>query len=202
MTLTKYSQKSLNVDKLVAQYRDIVLKANKKKNLLARGDVENLLSRLIEESLLALEWSACEIRTPIVDIGSGAGIPGIPLKLHRPELCTTLLDSNRRKTLVLRGLIEMLRLEDIAVVCERAENFAIDPHYMGHYNTIVSRATAKLQDLLKWGSTLLKPGGELIVWKGSGVDAELNSLGEIEGWSEPAFLRQESGLTLVRFGRG
>ncbi len=179
-------------------YRKIVVDANKKMNLVSRRNVENLLKSLIDESLLPLKWDVCHLRSPLIDIGSGAGIPGIPLKIEKPELALTLLDANRRKSLFLRRVIEQLSLDDVEVVWERAENICSDSAYRERFGTLTSRAVCSMKDLMIWGGLLLKLGGELIVWKGSSVDVEMAEL-DTDGWDGPDFLRQPSGLTLIRF---
>jgi len=187
-----------NVDNLLERYREIVAGDSKKLNLVSRRDVKNLLKRLVEESLLPLNWSDCRMASPVIDLGSGAGLPGIPLKIARPDLCMTLLEANRRKSLFLRKAVTLLQLEEVEVLCERAERLTRNPLYLGRFNTLVSRGAATLMDLLEWGRPLLVKGGELVAWKGSGVIEELIQL-HATGWSEPALLRGSPGLTLVRF---
>ena len=196
--LLKISTISFNVDNLLELYREIVAGDSKKLNLVSRRDVKNLLEKLVDESLLPLEWSDCRLASPVIDIGSGAGLPGIPLKIARPDLRIVLLEANRRKSLFLRKAVATLALEDIEVICRRAERIADDPMFKGQFNSLVSRGTAPLKTLLEWGRSLLGKGGELVAWKGSGVDGELARL-DITGWSEPALLRTPTGLTLVRF---
>ena len=189
---------SSDVDNLLGNYREIVASYSKRLNLVARRDVENLLETLVLESLLPLSWNACRLESPMIDIGSGAGIPGIPLRIANPGLFVVLLDSNRRKTLFLRRAVEMLRLDGIVVVNQRAEQISQDPQYQGHFGTLVSRATAPVADLLRWGAELLKPGGEAIFWKGSSVVEEQAGL-DATGWEGPDLWKHEGGLTLVRW---
>ena len=190
-----------DVDNLLRRYRELTLSGSKKTNLVSRRDVQKTVDSLVSESLLPLGWEGWHFESPLLDIGSGAGIPGIPLRIAKPELCVILLDSNRRKTLFLRKAVMMLGLDGVEVVQGRAEDFARNVLYLSHFNTVVSRATSSLSDLTSWGDALLKPGGELIVWKGSRVREELAQL-DSSGWSEPVVRAQENGLTLVKLQKG
>ncbi len=188
----------MNVNNLFDQYCDLVVKANNKLNLVSRTSVEKVIRQLVAESLYALDWDLCRIRTPMLDIGSGAGIPGIPIKLARPELCLILLEAKRRKSLFLKNTSMMLALTDTDSVHGRAEELGSDPVYVGHFNTVVTRGVTTLGKLMKWSHPLLKPKGELIAWKGSSVNEDLTSL-DTTGWSDPELKRFKGGLTLVRF---
>jgi len=187
-----------NVDKLLKIYRNAVSNANKKLNLVSRHSVENSINRLIEESLIPLDWNRCLLSSPLIDIGSGAGIPGIPLRIAKPDLKVTLLEANRRKTLFIKSIIETLELQNSEALNERAENICQYAHYQAYFGTIVSRAVCSLSKLMEWGNVLLRPGGELIVWKGSSVNSELERI-ELTGWKSPDLLKKPNGLTLVRF---
>ncbi len=175
-----------------------MVKGNDKLNLVSRRDVNKVIRQLVEESLYALEWDLCRVSSPLLDVGSGGGIPGIPIKIAKPDLCLILLDARRKKIHFLRNSAMMLKLSDTGAVHGRVEDINNDPIYVGHFNTVVSRGVTTLNNLLKWSHPLLKPEGELIVWKGSSVVDELECL-ENDGWSEPELKRFPTGLTLVRF---
>jgi len=192
------ANKHPNVHNLLDKYRKSIIIGNKNLNLVSGKNVKNLISKLIYDSLLPLSWDVCQLRSPLIDIGAGAGIPGIPILIAKPEIEGILLDSNRRKTLFLKKLIESLNLEGIDVICARAENIVADDSMRNHFNTLVSRAAASMSDLLSWGDSLLKPDGELIAWKGSSLNDELTGH-DFSGWSVPDILHCKGGLTLVRF---
>jgi len=183
---------------MLEYYRELVLVANKKLNLVSRRNVDEVLRNLIAESLLPLDWEICRLKSPVIDIGSGAGIPGVPLKITRLGLDVLLVESNRRKCLFLRKTINSLHLTGIDVVNDRAENVCQQAEFINFFNTLVSRATAPLADLLIWGEALLCGGGELIAWKGSGLGSEL-SAANTSMWFGPELHEREGGLTLVRF---
>lgn len=112
-----------------------------------------------------------------MDLGSGAGFPGIPMKLVRPDLKFVLVESKRKRVLFLNKVIEKLNLEGIEIVEGRVEEEGsqIDP-----VDFVVSRSVADLVTLIKWSRNCLDPrGGRLLVIKGVGVRKELNLLGTV-----------------------
>ncbi len=109
----------------------------------------------------------------LLDMGTGAGFPGIPLKIIFPSLNITLLDSSRKKTSFLKAAVRRLGLGEIAVVNRRAELLLADDAYHGRFDAVISRATLKLPEYLRLGAGFLVPGGLLIAMKGPGFEAEL-----------------------------
>lgn len=104
----------------------------------------------------------------VVDVGSGAGLPGIPLAVLRPDLSVTLLESMARRTAFLNGAVEELDLGSrVKVVRARAEE------HHGHYDVVVSRAVAALPRLLEWCVPLTKQAGRVLALKGASVSDEL-----------------------------
>lgn len=104
----------------------------------------------------------------VVDVGSGAGLPGIPLALYRPDLRVTLLESLLRRSEFLSLAVEELGLADrVDVVRGRAEE------HRGRYGVVTARAVAPLDRLIGWCSPLLAPGGALVALKGASASAEL-----------------------------
>jgi len=109
----------------------------------------------------------------LLDIGTGAGFPGNPLKIVFPSLSVPLLDSSRKKTSFLRAVLRRLELRDIAAVNRRAELLLADEDFRGRFDTVISRAALKLPEYLRLGAGFLVPGGLLIAMKGPGYEAEL-----------------------------
>lgn len=91
----------------------------------------------------------------VLDIGSGGGFPGIPLKIVLPEIRVTLLDSVGKKVRAMNHFIDVLGLEGIQAIQERAENLAKDPVHRGQYDVVVSRATAYMDTILSWAEPFL-----------------------------------------------
>jgi 16S rRNA (guanine527-N7)-methyltransferase len=105
-------------------------------------------------------------RGRLLDIGTGGGFPGLPLKVMRPELSMTLIDGVRKKVNFVKYAIRQLELEDILALQARAEELGRDPVYTGSFHVIVGRAVADLADLLDLAAPLLVPRGRIIAYQG------------------------------------
>ena len=115
------------------------------------------------DSLAVLRAVALEGK--ILDIGSGGGFPGIPLKIIKPPLRMTLLDSVGKKVKAMNHFIQELDLRDILAIQERAEILAKNPEHTGKYDFVVSRATAYMSDILVWSAPFLKRNGKIVLYK-------------------------------------
>lgn len=113
----------------------------------------------------------------IADAGTGAGFPGIPIKIIKPELDMTLIESSRKKSVFLRHIIRILKLNGISVLNNRIES--LGKRYEKTYDVIVSRATFKIRDFLKKACPYIKEDGWLVLSKGPKVSEETNFLGEV-----------------------
>ncbi len=179
---------------LLLDYLALLEKWNKVFNLTAVRDPMKMVSRQLLDSLSIqplLRGSS------VLDVGSGAGLPGIPLAILNPEKMFTLLDANSKKTRFLRQAKLELGLGNIQVEQARAEQFQpLQP-----YDTITSRAFAALPDMLRLTRHLLAPGGCWLAMKGSVPDEELKILGqefhyEIHPLAVPAEAGQRHGIVL------
>ncbi len=102
----------------------------------------------------------------ILDMGSGSGLPGVPIKIMRSDLQVVLLEPARMKSLFLQQVVETLQLPGLICIRERAENLSKTPKHQSHYNAVVARAVASLPKLWTWAKPLLNPMGQLISMKG------------------------------------
>lgn len=101
----------------------------------------------------------------LLDIGSGGGFPGIPLKIVLPEISMTLLDSVGKKVRAMESFIKALGLKNISAIQARAEELCKDPLHQKQYHIVVSRATAYMDTILKWATPFLHDNGRIILYK-------------------------------------
>ncbi len=112
-------------------------------------------------------------RPAVCDVGTGAGFPGLVLKIVRPDLRLTLLDSLRKRLTFLEAVCATLGLEGVLFVHARAEEAGRDPALRDGFDVVTARAVAALPTLLEWCAPLARPGGHFLAMKGGNVDAEL-----------------------------
>ena len=151
-------------------YVQLLLSWNKRTNLISRNDTHRIVERHLFESLVFLSSPALQAeKLRLLDVGTGAGLPGIPLAIVRPQWAFVLLDSRKIKTLFLRDVVNQLRLELVAVVCERAESYQ-SPHL---FDVVTARAVARLPKLLDYALPVLEKNGALVALKGGDLNDEL-----------------------------
>ncbi|MBR9884950.1 MAG: 16S rRNA (guanine(527)-N(7))-methyltransferase RsmG, partial [Oceanospirillales bacterium] len=155
------------VDSLLA-YLALLVKWNKAYNLTAVRDPAEMVTRHLVDSLSILPWIG---EGRLIDVGSGPGLPGIPLAIMHPELDVTTLDSNGKKTRFQNQVKLELGLSNLDVIHGRVEQCDKGP-----YEQIVSRAFASLADMLNWTGHLCSDQGVFLAMKGLYPEAELNQL--------------------------
>jgi 16S rRNA (guanine527-N7)-methyltransferase len=109
----------------------------------------------------------------VIDVGTGAGFPGLPLAIHHPEIRVVLNDSTRKKTDFLHEAVEELGLTNVKPVWARAEELGRDSAHRGRYNAVFARAVAHLRVLAEYALPLLKEGGVFVAMKGPGGALEV-----------------------------
>jgi len=151
-------------------YASFLLQENKKYNLTSITDPEEIQAKHFEDSLLLLDIAEIAQGASLIDIGSGAGFPGVPLGIARPDLRVTLLESAGKKAEFLRLLGVRLGLP-FAVVNERAEAAAHDPVLREQFDWALSRAVAALPVLCELCLPFLRAGGRFAAYKGTKENA-------------------------------
>lgn len=149
----------------VERYIDLLLTWNEKINLTAITDRTEIRVKHIEDSLALLPHLK-DART-LIDLGSGAGFPGIPIKLERPELQVTLVEATRKKVSFLIKVIAQLELKGIRAVQGRVESKELQQQ-LGTFDIVTSRATWSLKDFLPIALSYCSPEGRIIAMKGAG----------------------------------
>ncbi|NLX63895.1 MAG: 16S rRNA (guanine(527)-N(7))-methyltransferase RsmG [Clostridiaceae bacterium] len=160
-----------------SQYARLLIEWNEKINLTAITDPEDIVIKHFLDSLSIAGLIPNETIS-LVDVGTGAGFPGIPLKITRENLKVTLLDSLAKRINFLNEVCNYLMLEDILTVHSRAENFGADPKYRESFDYATARAVANLPVLLEYCLPLVKVGGIFIAMKGPDGKEELKESGK------------------------
>ena len=153
-------------------YKNELLQWNAKTNLISEYSSQEIITRHFLDSLTAMQF----IQKPnarIIDVGSGAGFPGLPLKIALPSLELYLLETNRKKVSFLKHIIRLLNLSDAVVLHDRVENIIRTDSWKEKFDILISRTAFKLSELLPQGEYFLAPGGALIALKGPKVDEDI-----------------------------
>lgn len=158
--------------RVFAQYYQLLLVGNKKSNLTRITDPEEALIKHFFDSLQLLAWCP-KPSGPILDVGSGAGFPGIPLKIARPEIPVVMIDSSKKRVDFLNESGAALGLTELFAIHGRAENVARLPDYRDMYQLVVSRAVARLPLLLELCLPFVAPGGIFVSYKGPDAGQEV-----------------------------
>lgn len=154
-------------------YKNELLDWNTRTNLISESSAQEIITRHFLDSLTAVQFIT-QPQAVIIDIGSGAGFPGLPLKIARPNLKIYLLESNRKKVSFMKHIIRLLQLSSAHVLHDRVENIIRQNSWKEKFDILISRAAFKLDELVKLGDFFLSPAGQLIAWKGPNVEKELN----------------------------
>jgi 16S rRNA (guanine527-N7)-methyltransferase len=175
--LLKESASALNValeeqalDLFDRYYRELLL-WNKKMNLVSVRTPEEIVIKHFVDSLTPAPYIIAP-QGRLLDIGSGGGFPGIPLKIARPSLHVSLLEASRKKSSFLRHLLRQLPLSQAVVIHARVESAMAGNTYRHAFHTVISRAAFKLPELFTMARFFLSPGGLLIAMKGPRGEAE------------------------------
>lgn len=154
-------------------YYEMLIEKNKVMNLTAITDFDEVLEKHFEDSLSLIQAVDLEKSQAVIDLGTGAGFPGIPLKIAFPNLQITLADSLNKRILFLDDVIRELGLTGIDTVHGRAEDLAKNSDYREKFDLCVSRAVANLSTLSEYCIPFVKIGGKFISYKAGECDEEV-----------------------------
>lgn len=173
----------------IRTYVTELLRWNEKMNLTAAGGPEEVLLRHVLDALAPLGHLSGVHR--LLDVGTGGGLPGIPIKVFRPEIFVSLLEARRKKVSFNQHVVGRLDLEGIEVIWGRLGDEEIDLKYAGRpFDGIITRAALSASEVLRLGRRILKPGGTVLLMLGA-VDMEQRAELEAEATGE--------GRSVVRF---
>ena len=152
------------------KYKDLLIEYNQKFNLTAIKTEEEIYLKHFYDSLTLAKCIDLKGNLKLLDIGTGAGFPGLVLKIFYPDLDITLLDSNHKKILFLETVKKELNLKNVTCIKTRAESLPVN--YREYFDLVTSRAVANLRILCELSIPYLKVGGKFIAMKGN-VDEEI-----------------------------
>lgn len=165
------------------KYRELLLAANKQLNLISRKDEENFYPNHALNSISFLFKQKLKPDALMLDLGTGGGLPGIPIHIIYSGITVTFVDSIAKKTAALCSILDEMKLERTQVINGRGEELARKDEFQGRFDYVISRAAGKLDEVTKWSHGFLKsfestsndtiPVGTLIVLKGGRFEDEL-----------------------------
>ena len=162
----------------LATYEKELLEWNQKFNLTAIRDTESIRTKHFLDSFsCVLAWKTSP-PNHLIDVGTGAGFPGIPLKILYPHMKLTLVESVGKKAMFCQHLVQALGLEHVEVIQARAEDLGQKPEYREKYDWAIARAVANLHVLSEYLIPLVKIGGNILAQKGESGPAEAQSAEE------------------------
>ena len=157
------------------RYEKELLEWNQKFNLTAIRDVESIRTKHFLDSFsCALAWKGSP-PNHLIDVGTGAGFPGIPLKLIHPHFRLTLVESVRKKAMFCQHVVDVLSLENVDIIQARAEDLGQDTKHREKYDWAVARAVSNLNVLSEYLLPLVEIGGSMLAQKGESAPAEAQS---------------------------
>ena len=166
ITLDDTAKKRLNL------YGNLLLSWNEKMNLTAITEPEEVLFKHFYDCILFFKNVKVEIGARVIDVGTGAGFPGMVLKIVRPDINLTLLDSLNKRLVFLGEVVKELGLEEVELVHLRAEEGGKNPKYRERFDVACARAVAALPTLLEYCLPFVKKGGMFVAMKGPSANEE------------------------------
>ncbi len=157
------------------KYKDLLKEWNEKVNLTAIKDDEGIIKKHFIDSMKIFKFQPLKNAKKVIDIGTGGGFPGIPMKIIKPDIDIVLLDSLKKRINVLEDILYKIDIKDVTAMHGRAEEFGVDPQHRQQYDAVVSRAVANLAVLSEFCIPYVKVGGYFLAMKGPAAEEEIKA---------------------------
>jgi 16S rRNA (guanine527-N7)-methyltransferase len=155
-------------------YTNLLLDWNKRIHLVSKKDaIPDRIVRHFVDSLCIFKAVDISKNSHLLDIGSGAGFPSIPIKIVREDVNLTLVESIHKKVLFLQKLCDVLGLEKVSILNERAEKLLEESNFKNDFNLVTAKALGSIEDTAHLSTSFLKAGGFLVAYKGEGAKKEI-----------------------------
>lgn len=185
------------------KYMNLLIEWNEKMNLTAITEPKEIILKHFIDSITILKY--IDDNSKLVDVGTGAGFPGVPLSIMNPTLKITLVDSLNKRLIFLEEVVKELNLKNIEIVHARAEEFGKNKNYREKFDVATSRAVANLATLSEYLVPLVKIDGKIISMKASNAKEEINDAkkaievlgGKIEKIEEFDLPESDIGRTII-----
>ncbi len=166
----------LTDDKLILfeKYYNFLVEYNQKVNLTAITQKDDVIIKHFLDSIVLLNFFKLKKDGRLIDIGTGAGFPGVPLKIVQPDLDITLLDARNKKIEFLNQLLNLLNLSGVAVHAS-AQELVKKQGFLQNFDVVVSRAALNITNFVKFSAGFLKPNGIMVAYKGFDIEEELKA---------------------------
>ncbi|MGN1034278.1 MAG: 16S rRNA (guanine(527)-N(7))-methyltransferase RsmG [Oscillospiraceae bacterium] len=163
-------------DKLILfeGYYNFLIEYNQKVNLTAITQKDDVIIKHFLDSIILLNFFKLKTNSKLIDIGTGAGFPGVPLKIVQPDIDIVLLDARNKKIEFLNQLLNLLNLSGGAVHAS-AQELVKEQGFLHNFDIVVSRAALNITNFVMFSAGFLKPGGMMVAYKGFNIEEELKA---------------------------
>jgi len=171
---------SISLAEKISAYVELILAWNRRISLTSIKDPKEIVQYHFVESFLGANIAG-PLEGRLADVGTGAGFPGLALKLYVPSVVVTLIEPNAKKCAFLGEVVRKLDLQGVEICRSRFEDFAVE----AKFDAISSRALGNLAEFLSWGAKATKSGGKALLWLGAEGVEEAQVAGTEWQWREP-----------------
>lgn len=175
--IEKFKENNIKIDEKIAKklenFNNLLIEGNKICNLTAITDEDEVIEKHFLDSIFPHNFF--KENSKIIDIGSGAGFPSIPLKIYRSDLDIVMVDSLNKRINFLNGVISALDLKNIIAIHARAEELAFKENFREKFDYATARAVANLQTLCEYCLPFVKIDGEFVVYKSGNIEEEIEN---------------------------